>query len=139
MKVKKLLACVLMLMCANAVNSQELKFKSYHVYTTDEDKYVQSNEQLSESKICIDETNQEIELSLFNREAGKWIPFQMKIDYKVNLGINKKNGTLYICTNNANRACSVYFSESDKGLFVELTHFFEAEKAMSCWMSCDAK
>lgn len=138
-KVKGLFACVLMLMCAIAVNSQELKFKSYHVYTTDEDKYVQSNEQLSEAKICINETNQEIVLSLYNREVDKWMPISIKIDYKVDLGVNKKIGTLYMCKNNAGHACGVCICNTDEGTFMDLHNFVEADKSLSFWMESEMK
>jgi len=117
-----------------AVNSQELKFKSYHVYTTEEDKYVQSNERMSEAKICINEANQEIEISLFNRQASKWMPISMKIDYKLDLGVNKKIGTLYMCKNNSGHACGVCICDTDEGTFVDLHNFIEAQKTLSCWM-----
>lgn len=135
----KLVSCVFMFMCTISANPQELIFKSYHVYTTDEDKYDKSNEQMAEAKICIDETNLEIKLCLYNRKAGKWMPISMKIDYKVDLGVNKKIGTLNMCKNNAGHDCGVCICETDEGTFVDLHNFVEADKFLSCWALCNTK
>lgn len=48
-------------------HGENYAFKSYHLYITDEDKYLPTNVQNDNSKVCIDEINQEIELSRFYR------------------------------------------------------------------------
>lgn len=110
------------------------RFKSYHIYTSYEDKYLQANEHNDSSMICIDETNQEIELSLYNRETERWMTFTMRMDYKIDLGISPKVGTLYMCTNKANQTCGVCVCYIGEEMFIDLLNFYEVDKPLSCWV-----
>lgn len=118
-------------------HGENYAFKSYHLYITDEDKYLPTNVQNDNSKVCIDEINQEIELSLYNHVADKWMTFSVKINYKVDLGVNSKLGTLYVCTNNANQTCGVCIVNTDKGTFIDLHHFVVGEQALNCWVKSE--
>lgn len=61
-----------MLFCVSPVLGQNYDFKSYHLYTNDENKYSPTNALDADAKVCIDETDQEIELSLYNSNEEKW-------------------------------------------------------------------
>lgn len=134
---KRLIACFVMLLCVLFVKSQNYSFKSYHIYTTDEDRYVQANEQNADSKVCIDEVNKEIELSLYNRETGKWMTFPLAISYKVDIAVKTKIGTLYMCTNNTNQTCGVCIVNTEEGLLIDLHNFYGGEKSLSCWVKSE--
>ena len=130
----KMLACVFCVFFALSVKSQEYTFKSYHIYTTDEDKYVLSNEQNDSSIICFSEDNQEILLKLYNRGVNKWMNFVLKINQKIDLGFKGKIGTLYLCANNANKTCGVCIVNTNEGIFIDLHDFYVGERTISCWM-----
>ena len=135
---KKVAACAILLFCFISVKSQDYSFTSYHIYTTDEDKYLSSNVQNNNSKVCIDEVNKEIELCLFNREAGKWMTFPLAISYKMDIvGVKTKIGTLYICTNNANQTCSVCIVNTKEGTVIDLHNYYVGEKSLSCWVKLE--
>ena len=133
--VRRMCLCAFMLLCTIAANAEKLKFQSYHVYTNDNDKYLQANEKLSKSIVSINEKKHEVKLSLFNSETKKWIPFVMKITYKVDLGIKTKIGTLYMCTNNNGSNCSVYVSKTKEEVFVDVHNIIEDGNVISCWMN----
>lgn len=134
---KKVSACAILLFCFLSVKSQDYSFTSYHIYTTDEDKYLSSNVQNNNSKVCIDEVNKEIELCLFNREAGKWMTYPLVISYKVDIGVKTKIGTLYMCTNNANQTCCVCIVNTKKGTVIDLHNYYVGENSLSCWVKSE--
>lgn len=82
--------------CVNTIVGQNYDFKSYHLYTNGDDKYSPTNALNDDAKVCIDETKQKIELSLYNSNEKKWKSFSLKIDYFVDLGIKTKIGKLYV-------------------------------------------
>lgn len=120
-----------------SVNAQEYCFSSYHYYTNDDDKYLTTNVQNDNSKVCVDEVNKEIELSLYNREAGKWMTFPLAISYKVDIAVKTKIGTLYMCTNNTNQTCGVCIVNTEEGLLIDLHNFYGGEKSLSCWVKSE--
>lgn len=136
---KKLAVFLFMLFCVVAVNAQVYSSNSYHFYTSDEDKYLESNVQNDSLKICIEETNQDIELSIYNHVADKWMTFDVKIDYKLDIGFKSNIGTLYVCTNNTNQTCGVCIVNTDEGTLIDLHHFFVGEQALSCWVKSEKK
>ena len=136
---KKLAVFLFMLFCVVAVNAQVYSSNSYHFYTSDEDKYLESNVQNDSLKICIEETNQDIELCIYNHVANTWMTYNVKINYKVDLGVKTKIGTLYMCTNNANQTCSVCIVNTDDGTIIDLHHFVVGDQALSCWLKTDNK
>ncbi len=131
---KKLTVCLFTSFCFMSVNAQVYSFNSYHIYTSDEDKYLETNVQNDSSKICINEASQVIEFGIYNHVADKWMPFNLKINYKMDLGLKKKIGTLYMCTNNANQVCGVCVLDNEEGTFIDLRHFFIGDKPLSCWV-----
>lgn len=133
MNIRKMIVCFCMFLVTAVSYGEDYVFKSYHIYTTDEDRYVQANEQNADSKVCIDEVNKEIELSLYNREAGKWMTFPLAISYKVDIAVKTKIGTLYMCTNNTNQTCGVCIVNTEEGLLIDLHNFYGGEKSLSCW------
>lgn len=135
--ISKFIACFYMLLVTAVSYGENYVFKSYHIYTTDEDKYAQANEQNADSKVCIDEVRQEIELSLFNREEGKWMTFPLAINYKVNIEVKTKIGVLYMCTNNANQTCGVCVVNTEEGALIDLHNFYGGEKSLSCWVKSE--
>lgn len=137
--IKKLAVFLFNLFCVVAVNAQVYSSNSYHVYISDEDKYIEANVQHDSSKICIEEINQDIEFSIYNHVTRKWKSFNVKIDYKLDLGFRSNIGTLYVCTNNANQTCGVCIINTDEGTFIDLHHFFVGEQALSCWVKTDNK
>lgn len=137
--IKKIIASLSLSLFTIVSYGENYVFKSYHIYTSDDDKYLETNVQNDNSKICIEETNQDIEFSLYNHEADKWMSFNVKINYKVDLGFKAKIGTLYVCTNNANQTCSVSIIKTDEGTFIDLHHFFVGEQALSCWVKSEKK
>ncbi len=137
MSIKKVIIFFSMLLFVGMSYGENYEFKSYHIYSTDDDKYIQTNELSDSSKICIDETNQEIELSLYNREVGKWMVFNLKINYRVTLGFKSNIGTLYFCTNNLNQTCSVCVCNNDEGTFIDFHNFYIGEKPMCCWVKSE--
>ena len=133
----KILVGIVLLIPTTKIYAEEYIFNSYHIYTTDEDKYSESNICNDSSKVCIDEVNQEIELYLYNREAGKWMPFGMKINHKIDLGIKAKIGTLYMCTNNANQPCSMCICNTEEGYSIDVHNFNVDERPLSFWGKID--
>ena len=87
---KKLTVFLFTSFCFMSVNAQVYSFNSYHIYTSDEDKYLETNVQNDSSKICINEASQVIEFGIYNHVADKWMPFNLKINYKMDLGLKKK-------------------------------------------------
>lgn len=134
MNFKKTLAVICMLCFVTVSYGENFEFKSYHIYTADEDKYVQANEQFADSKVCIDEIKKEIGLSLYNPKLGEWMTFTVKVSYKVDLGVKTKIGTLYMCTNNANQTCGVCICNTGEGTFIDLHNFYVGEKSLNCWV-----
>ena len=138
---KQILNCInaftVMFLCVVSVNAQDYCFSSYHIYTNDDDKYITTNIQNDSSKVCIDIVNQEIELSLYNKEAKKWMTFALKVNSKIDIGIKPKIGTLYLCTNNAGQTCGVCIVNSDDGILIDLHDFFISDKAISCWVKSE--
>lgn len=130
---KRVIAFTAIFLCVVSVNAQDYCFSSYHIYTNDDDKYLTTNVQNDSTKVLINEASQEIELSLYNREANKWIGFALKVNYKIDLGIKTKIGTLYMCTNNANQTCGVCIVKTNEGTFVDFHNFYAGEKSLSCW------
>ncbi len=126
-----------MLFCVSPVVGQNYEFKSYHLYSNEEDKSSTSNVQNADAKVCIDEVNQEIELSLFHPKEGKWKPFSMRINYKADLGIKSKFGTFYMCTNNTGQPCGVCVCNTEEGLFIDIHNFFIEEQSLSCWLKAE--
>lgn len=137
MIIKKVIVCLCMLFLANMSYAEDYVFKSYHIYTTDEDKYVKANEQNDSAKLCIDEEKQEIKFSLYNSEAANWMTFDLKISYKADIGYKAKFGTLYMCTNNANKPCGVCICNTKDGAFIDLHDFFEGPQTLSCWVKAN--
>lgn len=129
----RILVFTVLFLCVVFVNAQKYIFSSYHIYTTYEDKYLPTNAQNDNLKLSVDEVNKKIELSLYNREEGKWMTFPIAISYKVDLEVKTKIGTLYMCTNNANQTCGVCFVNTEEGLFIDLHNFYGGEKSLSCW------
>ena len=74
---KRVIAFTAIFLCVVSVNAQDYCFSSYHIYTNDDDKYLTTNVQNDSTKVLINEASQEIELSLYNREANKWIGFAL--------------------------------------------------------------
>ena len=134
---KVCIAFAVMCLCKVSVNAQDYNFSSYHLYTNDDDRYLTTNVQNDSCKICIDETNREIELSLYNSEAEKWMTFAITISYKMDLGFTAKVGTVYICTNNANQTCGVCIVNTNDGTFIDLHDFFGGEQSLSCWVKSE--
>ena len=137
MNIRKMIVCFCMFLVTAVSYGEDYVFKSYHIYTTDEDRYVQANEQNADSKVCIDEVNKEIELYLYNREAGKWMTFPLAISYKVDIAVKTKIGTLYMCTNNTNQTCGVCIVNTEEGLLIDLHNFFEGPQKLSCWVKSE--
>jgi len=126
-----------MLFCVSPVFGQNYDFKSYHLYTNDENKYSPTNALDADAKVCIDETDQEIELSLYNSNEEKWKSFSLKIDYFVDLGFKTKIGRLYMCSNNAEQPCGVCVCNTEEGLFIDLHNFIMGETPLSCWVKTE--
>lgn len=122
-----------MLFFVTPIIGQNYDFKSYHLYTTDEDKYSSTNVQNAAAKVCLDEDNQEIELSLYHPKEGSWKIITMRIYYKANLGLKSKFGTFYMCKNTSGQTCSVYISNTEEGFFIDL-HNVMQEQFSSCWV-----
>ena len=137
MNIRKMIVCFCIFLVTAVSYGEDYVFKSYHIYTTDEDRYVQANEQNADSKVCIDEVNKEIELSLYNREAGKWMTFPLAISYKVDIEVKTKIGTLYVCSNNANQTCGVCVVNTEEGILIDLHNFFEGPQKLSCWVKSE--
>lgn len=136
-RVLKIAVFIGMLFCVSPVVGQNYDFKSYHLYSNDEDKYSPSNVHNADARVCINEANQEIELSLYFPNDGKWKPFSMRINYKADLGLKSKYGTLYMCTNNAGQPCGVCVVDTKDGLFIELHNFLAGERSLNCWVSSE--
>lgn len=130
----RIVAFAVMCLCVLSVNAYEYIFSSYHIYTNDDDRYLTTNVQNDSSKVCINEENQEIELSLYNREAKKWMSFALKVNNKVDIGFKTKIGTLYMCTNNANKTCGVCIVNTNEGTFIDLHDFLVSDRSISCWV-----
>ncbi len=131
---KKITMLLFTVFCFMSIKAQVYSFNSYHIYTTDEDKYMETNVQNDSSKICINEKNQKVEFSIYNHVSDKWMLFNLKINYKMELGLKKKIGTLYMCSNNANQICGVCVLDNEEGTFIDLHHFFVGDKLLSCWL-----
>lgn len=136
---KKLTMLLFTVFCFMAINAQVYSSNSYHIYTSDDDKYLDANVQNDSSKISINEINQDIKLSIYNHVADSWMTYNVKINYKVDLGVKSKIGTLYMCTNNANQTCSVCIVKTDDGTIIDLHHFVVGEQALSCWVKSEKK
>ena len=140
MNTKKVILLVCMLLLVNISYAEDLFFNSYHIYTSDEDKYMDANVQNDSLKICINEMNQEIELYLYNQGVGKWTTFYLKINDEIGLGYKSKIGTLYACSNNVNHNCRVCIIKTDEGTFIDMHNFFFlGELALNCWVKSDNK
>ena len=134
---KKSIVCLFMLLNVLLVKSQNYSFISHQLYTSDDDKYLPANVQNDSAKVCIDEVNQEIELSLYNREVERWMTYPLVISYKIDFGVKTKLGSFYVCTNNVNQICGVCFCNTDEGSFIDLHNFHVGEKALSCWLKIE--
>jgi hypothetical protein len=136
-RVFKIAVFIGMLFCVSPVVGQNYEFKSYHLYSNDEDKYSPTNVQNADAKVCINEVNQEIELSLYIPNEGKWKNFSMVINYKIDLGVKSKFGTLYMCANNIGQSCGVCVCNTKEGLFIDLHNFMMGETPLSCWVKTE--
>lgn len=136
-RVKNIAVFIGMLFCVNTIVGQNYDFNSYHLYTNGEDKYSQTNALNADAKVCIDETNEEIELSLYNPNEKKWKSFSLKIDYFVDLGFKTNIGKLYMCSNNAKQPCGVCVCNTKEGLFIDLHNFIMGETPLSCWVKTE--
>ena len=132
--IKRIVAFTVSYLCAVSMNAQVYNYLSYHIYTNDDDKYLTTNVHNDSSKVIIDKVNQKIELSLYNPEVKKWMPFSLKVNYKIDLGFKSKIGTLYMCTNNANQTCGVCIINTKEGFFIDFHDFYVGEKNISCWV-----
>lgn len=127
----RITTCFVMLMCVSYAKSQHFSFDSYHVYMTNEDKFSTTNVQNDSAKVCIDEVNQEIELCLYRKEFGKWMPISLHIDYSVDIsGPKSKIGNLYVCENAAKQRCTVLVDDTSDGVFIDFHDFMP----MNCWL-----
>lgn len=134
---KKGIAFAVMCLFVVSVDAQDYSFSSYHFYTNDNDKYLTTNVQNDSSKVCINEANQEIEFSLYDRDTKKWVTFALKVNSKIDIGFKAQIGTLYMCTNNSNQTCGVCIVNTNEGIFIDLHDFFAGDQKLSCWVKSE--
>lgn len=124
------------LLCVNVMSvcAEEYVFHSYHIYTNDEDMYTKEGEQDDKCKVVFDETGQNIQLNIYNKNNNQWISYSLSVDYKIDLGLNKKIGTLFMCKNNSNETCGVCICNMEDGTFVNFQNFVSIPQSLNCWM-----
>jgi len=109
-----------------------LNFSSYHLYTSEGDKYDVSGYQPVSASITIDEEVNKASLKLYDSGENKWYPFNFRIDEI----IHPKDGvTIYTVYNNANKRGYIYVSTNRPGgLFVDINNFVFDGDVICCWM-----
>ena len=109
-----------------------LNFSSYHLYTSEDDKYDASGYQSVAATLTIDEKSKKASLKLYDSGENKWYPFNFRIDEKLYL----KDGVItYVVYNNANQKGYIYVSTNRPGgLFVDINSFIFRGDAICCWM-----
>lgn len=109
-----------------------INFTSYHLYTSEEDKYDASGYQQVAATVTIDEESKKASLKLYDSGEKKWYPFNFRIDKKLYL----QDGVItYSVFNNANQKGYIYVSKNRPGgLFVDINNFVYDGDAICCWM-----
>ena len=98
-----------------------LDFSSYHLYTSEDDKYDSYGYQPVSAKVTIDEENKKASLKLYDSGEKQWYPFNFRIDEKLHLQEGVITYTVY---NNANQKGYIYVSTNRPGgLFVDINNF----------------
>lgn len=109
-----------------------LDFSSYHLYTSEDDKYDSYGYQPVSAKVTIDEENKKASLKLYDSGENKWYPFNFRIDEKLHLQEGIVTYTVY---NNANQKGYIYVSTNRPGgLFIDINNFVFNGDAICCWM-----
>lgn len=109
-----------------------LDFSSYHLYTSEDDKYDSYGYQPVSAKVTIDEENKKASLKLYDSGEKQWYPFNFRIDEKLHL---QEGVITYIVYNNANQKGYIYVSTNRPGgLFVDINNFVFNGDAICCWM-----
>ena len=109
-----------------------LDFSSYHLYTSEDDKYDSYGYQPVSAKVTIDEENKKASLKLYDSGEKQWYPFNFRIDEKLHLQEGVITYTVY---NNANQKGYIYVSTNRPGdLFVDINNFVFNGDAICCWM-----
>lgn len=116
---------------ANSTN-WNFDFSSYHLYTSDVDKYDESGYQQVSASISINESSNKVTLKLYDRGADMWFPFEFRI-YKKRI-IDEEKVTYYVINNN-NQNGFVYINYNyENGLFVDVNSFYFNGESVCCWM-----
>ena len=109
-----------------------LDFSSYHLYTSEDDKYDSYGYQPVSAKVTIDEENKKASLKLYDSGENKWYPFNFRIDEKLHLQEGIVTYTVY---NNANQKGYIYVSTNRPGgLFIDINNFVFNGDVICCWM-----
>jgi len=109
-----------------------LDFSSYHLYTSEDDKYDSYGYQPVSAKVIIDEENKKASLKLYDSGEKQWYPFNFRIDEKLHLQEGVITYTVY---NNANQKGYIYVSTNRPGgLFVDINNFVFNGDVICCWM-----
>ena len=109
-----------------------LNFSSYHLYTSEDDKYDESGYQPVAAKLTIDEKFKKASLNLYDSGEDKWFPFHFRIDDKVSL---QEGVIAYTVYNSANQKGYIYVSTNrPDGLFIDINNFVFGGEKVCCWM-----
>ena len=109
-----------------------LDFSSYHLYTSEDDKFDSYGYQPVSAKVTIDEENKRASLKLYDSGDKQWYPFNFRIGEVLHLQEGVITYTVY---NNANQKGYIYVSTNRPGgLFVDINNFVVNGDAICCWM-----
>lgn len=133
---KKVLLFFIILVCLPiSVDAKCYYFKSYHLYTCEEDKYDPSGLQYTDAVVDINEVKKIIRLSLYDTGERKWYSFNFKIEEKMEVDQFKKNVDAYLVTNNVNEKSYVFLDHNVEGLYIDINYFSLGGVNVNCWMS----
>ena len=109
-----------------------LDFSSYHLYSSEEDKYDEDGFQPVSANVTINEETNMASLKLYDNGNKQWYTFPFRIEEKINM---QEGIVVYTVINNVNQVSYIYVSTNRlNGLFIDINHFSFDGTRICCWM-----
>jgi hypothetical protein len=109
-----------------------LDFSSYHLYSSEEDKYDADGFQPVSANVTINEETNTASLKLYDSGTKQWYTFPFRIEERINM---QEGVVVYKVINNVNQVSYIYVSTNrPNGLFIDINHFSFDGPRICCWM-----
>ena len=109
-----------------------LDFSSYHLYSSEEDKYDADGFQPVSANVTINEETNTASLKLYDSGTKQCYTFPFRIEERINM---QEGVVVYKVINNVNQVSYIYVSTNrPNGLFIDINCFSFDGTRICCWM-----